>query len=290
MPLITPPDSVSNMQNRSVFSYAPLTDNVLRLIFIFVLAFLFQTVAGLFTTVDIQHLVLRFDGEFHPLQLITHVFTMGPVNFISALIQLFFECLVLWMFGSELERNWGSHNLLKLFYLGTFGAILGGALTSLFFPIYIYGFSGGLAAMLVAYAMIWPDRQALLFFVLPIRMKWLVLIVFIMLIIQDLRVQLAMQLGGGLAAALFVYYYARKGRKTRESVLAGGSGDRSPGPVEKIKEHFRKRRLQKKQEEINRRVDMKAEVDRLLEKISQEGIESLSRKERKFLDESSREF
>ena len=82
---------------------------------------------------------------------------------------------------------------------------------------------------------------------------------------------------------------------TRSSSVSGGIGDRSKekksgGLFGWLEDRKKKKRLKKKQEEIDRRISMKEEVDRLLEKISRDGMDSLSRKEKAFLDKASREF
>lgn len=277
--------------------WPPVTDNVLRLLAVFVVAFLVERIGIAFFQADSARLMLWFGrDQFHPLQLVTHVFSTGPTSFFGALLPLFFEGLVLWMFGSELEREWGSHNFLKMFLWGVLGGILAGAACAAFLPTVLHGFGAGTAAVLIAYAMIWPDRQALLFFVVPVRMKWLVLIIFVLLCFGDFPNQFILQSGGALAGALFVYYYARKGRSSSRATggfagTTGASGAATgAGPLGLLQEGMRKRRLAKKQAEINRRIDIKTEVDRLLEKISREGMDSLSRKEKKFLDQASKEF
>lgn len=267
----------------------PITDNALRLVLVFSAAFLVERAATLFFGANVGALVLRFDRGFEPLQLITHVFAFGAFMPWGGLLFLFFECLMLYMFGSELEQEWGRQNFLRLFLFGLGGGLALGSLSALFLPSppLLYGFGAGTAAIMVAYAMIWPDRQALLFFVIPIRMKWLVLLIFVMLLTWDFPNQFMIQLGGGLTGALFVYYYARRGR---QATSPGRGQAASAGMLGGLQEALRKRRLAQKQGEIDRRIEMKAEVDRLLEKISRDGIKALSRKERRFLDSASGQF
>ncbi len=289
-------------QGNFEFQVPSITDNALRLIAIFSLAFLVQGLMKAFTGVSPRELMLVLymqagSPDFHPLKVFTHFFIQGGGFW--GLINLFFDAILLWFFGSELERNWGSHNFLKLFYFGLLGGLIAGVLMSFVWPMVMFGFEAGLIAILVAYAMIWPDRKVYIYFIIPIKMKWLILLIFIFLAAGNWRNDLITNTGGALAAALFVYYYARKGRQAQAyyaggAVVAGaaGAGGKAGGggPIDRVREHFRKKRLEKKQEEINRRIHMKEEVDRLLEKISKSGIKSLTRKEKKFLDQASREF
>ena len=291
---------------RYEYAVPGVTDNVLRIMVIFTLAFVLESI-GKAVTGGAPNLALHLPLGFHPLQIITHIFTAGPNSFLGYLIHLLFEFLVLWMFGSDLERNWGGHSFLKLFLLGLIGGVLAGGLTFSFLGnLYLYGLGGGIAAILAAYAMIWPDRQALFFFVIPMKMKWMILIIFVLLFLFNFPSQFVLGIGGALMGALFVYYYARKGRRSAgrygSGAAAGAAGAAAAGAAGlgaasqaggfsgRLQEIFRKRRLKKKQEEINRRIDVKQEVDRLLEKISREGMDSLTRKEKKFLDNASREF
>ena len=285
------PGTVTGMQYRSEWqvSYPPATDVVLRLIGLTVAAFLLQIVATTFFypnfAVFLQQHALSFGAAFHPAQLLTHALIMPPGfnGFITAL----FQCLMLWWFGSELEGNWGSRHFLRFYLYAILTAVALGFLAALI-PggSFLYtGASAGTAAILAAYGMLWPDRQVLFMFFIPMRMKWVIGLLFV---VGGLFAILAgawghvIQYGGGaLSAALFLFYYARQGSTP---------GRRSPGLFDRLRERQRKKRLRRKQEEINRRIEMKDEVDRLLEKISREGMDSLSRKEKAFLDRSSKEF
>jgi membrane associated rhomboid family serine protease len=97
-------------------------------------------------------------------QLATYMFLHGGV------FHLLFNMLALWMFGTELERIWGTRYFLKFYFVTGIGA---GALTVLFsflpfdFAQAIYytkiiGASGAIYGLLLAYAMYFPDRPILL--------------------------------------------------------------------------------------------------------------------------------
>jgi membrane associated rhomboid family serine protease len=110
-------------------------------------------------------------GEgFWPWQIVTYAFLHGSFN------HLFFNMLGLWMFGSELEHIWGQKRFLQ-FYTAS---VVAAALTQLVVNALLHssvptiGASGGLFGLLLAFAMIFPNRIILLFFVLPMKAKWLV--------------------------------------------------------------------------------------------------------------------
>ena len=325
---------------KTEYGAPPITANVMRLIFIALLAFFISIFVGILYSlagVSVHRFPLSLNITFDSLrpemliQLFTHPFIsaaqVGPGNALRAFIFVFFELMLLWFFGYKLELTWGGYNFLRLFFLGLGGSILMSALFALLLntTMPVYGFTGGLAALMVAYIMIWPNDRILYALVIPMRMLWVVIVIVVLnLLLRDFMTQLAMHLGGGLAGAFFVYHYARKGRKQQSygggsgtydgnfATSSGGGGQRGwgddfsnpgpsankgstvtrggGGPAGRVKEYFRKRRLHKKQEEINHRINLHDEVDRLLEKISREGQNSLSRKERKFLDEASKEL
>jgi len=112
-------------------------------------------------------------GEhFMPWQVVTYAFIHGSFN------HLFFNMLGLWMFGSELEQIWGRNRYLTFY----FASVLAAAVTQLVVNAVLgstaptVGASGGLFGLLLAFAMVFPDRIILLFFVIPMKAKFLVLL------------------------------------------------------------------------------------------------------------------
>ena len=107
---------------------------------------------------------------FWPWQIVTYSFLHGNFN------HLFFNMLGLWMFGAELEQIWGRNRFLTFY----FASVVSGALTQLLVSWLLHsgypviGASGGLFGLLLAFAMIFPNRIILLFFVIPMKAKYLV--------------------------------------------------------------------------------------------------------------------
>ena len=110
---------------------------------------------------------------------------LGTYMFLHAgPFHLGFNMLALWMFGTELERIWGTRYFLKFYFVTGIGA---GALTVLVSllpfdattPIYIHqtiGASGAIYGLLLAYGMYFPDRPIYMYLVFPIPAKIFVLI------------------------------------------------------------------------------------------------------------------
>jgi membrane associated rhomboid family serine protease len=94
--------------------------------------------------------------------------------------RLAFNMLALWMFGSTLERTWGTQKFLRLYL--AFGVISGIAaiiLTYAFgqqnYPV--VGSSGCIYGLLAAYAILFPDATLLFGFLIPLKSKYFVLII-----------------------------------------------------------------------------------------------------------------
>ena len=109
-------------------------------------------------------------GNFWPWQVVSYSFLHFEFQ------HLFFNMLGLWMFGAELELVWGRKRYLQFYFASVVAAALtqllvNGLLGSMAPTI---GASGGLFGLLLAFAMIFPNRIILLFFVIPMKAKWLV--------------------------------------------------------------------------------------------------------------------
>jgi membrane associated rhomboid family serine protease len=118
-----------------------------------------------------EYLALWPLGEnFWPWQLLTYMFMHG------GLVHLLFNMLALWMFGMELETIWGSRRFL-VFYLVC--GLVAGVANILVAPLLgqtapTVGASGAVFGVLIAFAMLFPDRLIYLYFLLPVKAKYLV--------------------------------------------------------------------------------------------------------------------
>jgi membrane associated rhomboid family serine protease len=286
--------------------YPSLTEGVFRLILLFTITFLIQVIATIFSSnafSQLSSMILASGSNFKIYSIFTHFF-IYPINF-SNFFNFLFEMLILWSFGSEIEQLWGTKNFYKYFFIGIYGGAISILLIGTFLLPELYAFSptAGISALLLAYAILFPEREVLFFFVLPLKMKWVALILFLFLVIGSVNF-LILNLGGAVFAGIYLYIVARRGRlkdeynrySTRASsqlnrILAEPSQTSLKEKVKnKISEFKKKRRLEKKRQEILRRIEMKEELDRILEKISKEGINSLTREEKKFLEKASKEL
>ncbi len=150
------------------------TPAVKALLVINVVVFLFQTIAQALVGVRIERIfgLVPYDVVHHLFlwQAVTYMFLHG------GLFHILFNLLALWMFGTELESLWGTRKFLRFYLITGIGAAI---MTTLVAPnsyTVTIGASGAIYGLLAAYGLLFPDRVILLYFVLPIKAKYLVLI------------------------------------------------------------------------------------------------------------------
>ncbi|WP_372524639.1 rhomboid family intramembrane serine protease [Piscinibacter sp.] len=105
-------------------------------------------------------------SNFLPFQVVTYAFLHGSIG------HLFFNMLGLWMFGSELERVWGSQRFIRFYFASVLSAAAAQLLVTALLgsPYPTVGASGGLFGLLLAFAMMFPNRTIMPLFP-PIPMK-----------------------------------------------------------------------------------------------------------------------
>ncbi len=157
----------------------------------------------------VTHLVPLVPGVRIPFvwQVVTYLFLHG------GWMHILFNLLMLWMFGSDLERLWGSKQFLFYFFLTGIGAALFDVALQPNVQIPTVGNSGAVYGILLAYGMLFPDRPIFLWFVIPVKAKWFVLGMGLIEFFSSLSgpgtgVAHLAHLGG----MLFGYMYLRGGR------------------------------------------------------------------------------
>lgn len=229
---------------------------------------------------------------FQPWQLFTYLFMHG------GLMHLFFNMLALWMFGMELENTWGSKKFLGYYLLCGIGAGISNLLVGPFFgqagPT--VGASGAIYGVLVAFGMMFPDRPIFVYFVLPIRARYFVLFYMVIEVYSGVTgtmdgVAHFAHLGGAAVGAIYMLIDQRRFRidrlwsRTRDQFV----------PTERVgKMHtFQPRNISdatyhdvgRSEEGIDQQ-----QIDDILDKISQDGYQSLTEQEKKILFEASKKL
>ena len=107
---------------------------------------------------------------FKPHQFITYMFMHADLS------HIFLNMLGVYMFGSILENIWGSKRFLNFYILCGLGAAVAQLAISSINNEYtiLLGASGSVFGLLVAFAMMFPNTELQLYFVIPVKAKYLV--------------------------------------------------------------------------------------------------------------------
>jgi membrane associated rhomboid family serine protease len=160
------------------FGPGPLSPAIKILIIANVVAFLISLVVPVIV-VEFALVPRAVLGQLAIYQLVTYMFLHGGIG------HLLVNMLGLWMFGTELERTWGTRFFTKYYFVTGIGA---GLLTLLWglspLPyaesIYysaVIGASGAIYGVLLAFAMYFPHRTIYMYFIFPLQAKYFVMIV-----------------------------------------------------------------------------------------------------------------
>ena len=106
-------------------------------------------------------------------QLVTYMFLHAGIT------HVLFNMLTLWMFGIQLERDWGTRRFLKYyFYCGIAAGVCVLVVNILlgYWGVVTLGASGAIFGVLVAFGVMYPDQTVLMYFLFPIKAKYLVMI------------------------------------------------------------------------------------------------------------------
>jgi membrane associated rhomboid family serine protease len=157
-----------------VFFGGPVTRTVKILIIANVAVFALQTLTELagtrFLVATFGLVPVRVTQNFMIWQFVTYMFLHGGV------FHIFFNMLTLFMFGNDLERYWGTRRFLTYYFVTGIGAGICSWFVSMNSFAVIIGASGAIYGLLLAYGLLYPNRIVYLNFLLPVKIKWLVII------------------------------------------------------------------------------------------------------------------
>ena len=215
-----------------------------------------------------------------PWTLVTYMFLHG------GFMHLLFNMLALFFFGPRLEARLGSREFLGLYFAsGITGGLLSLVFPVPFAPIAIVGASGAVFGVLLGFAMFWPREHIYIWGILPIEARWLVAIATVISLYSGFGAR-----GGGIA------HFAHLGGFVGGFLFLKWLEIRSPARRFKQDAAFVPKRPSGAQDiarwKAIRRDDLhevnRSEVDRILDKISAQGLDSLTIGERETLERFSR--
>lgn len=230
-------------------------------------------------------------------EVLTFLFVQGPPGTgltLQFFINLIFNMYILWVIGTQVVEIVGGWSFLSFYFItGIVSALLTLMLSS---NIMIAGNSPVILALMAVWGMLYPESEVLLFFLIPIKAKWL--------ISGLLGAVLLMSIGQGAFSYFLLYFLAICIGYLYATMVWGWSGPFSwMQPIDQflysisswIRRHvsFRKKSGPQNPEkiiDINSKKplqDDEAFVDAMLEKISRRGEDSLSWGEKKRLQSIS---
>ena len=225
------------------------------------------------------------DVFLHPLH-IFQLLTYGFLHDVDDLKHIIFNMFGLWLFGREVEQRYGNREYLAFFLVSVVAAGLVWVLGELvaqrgFSPgPAMLGASGGISAVVILFALCYPHRTVLLMFVIPMPM-WVAALIFVVIdangaIQRSDNIAFTAHLGG----ALFALIYFQAGWRLAP-LIPSGSWWKRIGP---------KPKLRIADPDDSPEPSTEDQVDEILKKIQEHGRDSLTRGERRILEEASREY
>ncbi len=117
------------------------------------------------------------------------------------------ELYLYYMIGSSLEQHWGTFRFNVYYLVGMLGAVASCLIT---------GYAGNSAlnlSLFFAFAILYPEMQFLLFFIIPIKVKWLGLLAGAMYLLDFLTGSLGMKVSLLFGLANFLLFFGPEVKK-----------------------------------------------------------------------------
>ncbi|MBO7529572.1 MAG: rhomboid family intramembrane serine protease [Bacteroidales bacterium] len=284
------------------FSILPLV--VKNLLIINVIFFLATWAAESVWRIDLsQYLGLHYIGasDFRPYQFVTYMFMHG------SFAHLFFNMFALWMFGNSIENVWGPKRFLIFYFVCGIGAGLTQELVQHIqfsdliqnyqyvrmgnrsIPVDEYlnmvttvGASGAVYGILLAFGMMWPNSRIYIYFAIPVKAKWFVIIYGLIELFSGFssvdNVAHFAHLGGMIfGLGLILYWRYKAGIWDPKFNIRFNKNNDFGGSRPKSDWDYNKERAE----------DQK-KTDEILDKISKGGYDSLTDEEKEFLFRQSK--
>jgi len=215
-------------------------------------------------------------SKFYVWQLFTYIFLHGdPWHLI---INMFF----LWMFGCEVERTLGTREFLKYYFICGVGAGIFHLLINFNSPTVVVGASGAIYGVMVAFAVLFPERviTLLLFLILPVQIKakYLVMIFAgISLLLGAFGSNDGVAHFAHLGGMLVGFAYLKLGWRLDHLTTWVRQQRESRQAVQDLKKHQAMQRIRER-------------VDEIRDKINEVGYDQLDENQKRILQEASEKF
>jgi membrane associated rhomboid family serine protease len=145
-----------------------------------------------------------------PWSLVTYQFVHG-----QSVFWFFISMLVLWIMAKPLEESWGSPRFLLFWLVATFGA----SLTATALKLPLSGDIGVGTSILLTFATLYPDVEFRLFFIIPVKVKYLAIVAVAFIAFSGL--QLGLLVGAAYLAGMcsgYLFFLATRKLPTRRKI------------------------------------------------------------------------
>ncbi len=251
-----------------------------------------------------RYFALSLEGLRHGYvwQLLTYQFMhAGPLH-------LLFNCWAIYVFGRDVEEALRRKNYLALYFssgvIGGLVQVLAGLVWTNVFGGPVVGASAAAFGLASAFALLFPDRILLLFFIIPMRAKFLLLLAAGLALYGFLsgvaaaynlrpppdNIAHAAHLGGMLTGLLFVRYAIHWNWHWPRFGLGRRPSPRKLARVTSLKSGLWGHGKIPAQEDLPPEEFVSKEVDPILDKISARGMQSLTERERRILETARRKM
>jgi membrane associated rhomboid family serine protease len=209
-------------------------------------------------------------------RLLTYGFLHSPQDLWHILWNMF----ALWLFGRDVEYRYGRREFLIFYLVAIVFAGLVWTAAEVASPVSsaVLGASGGIAAVVILFAMNFPHRTMLFMFFIPMPM-WVAAVIMV-----GMDAFGAMNRSGTIACtahlggAMFGFLYYQWGWRLERFLPSGDLLERIR-PKPKLRVH-----------DPEKTDETEQAVDDILKKIQEHGRDSLTRREKRILEEASREY
>ena len=210
--------------------------------------------------------------SFQIWQLFTYMFMHGGT------MHILFNMFALWLFGTEIENYWGTKEFTAYYFICGVGAAIINLMATIGSSSPTVGASGAVFGILLAFGMMFPNRYIFLYFLFPVKAKYFVA--------GYAALELLMGINSSTMSGSNIAHFAHLGGmvvgfayiKFRQQGWSFADwlektfpkkDDTGDGP-----------KLYRKNDASSRTDVSEAEIDEILDKISRQGYESLTKEEK----------
>ncbi len=222
-------------------------------------------------------------------KLLTHFWTPLTYMFMhDGIFHILFNMLWLYWMGQIFEEYLGNKRTIGLYIMGGLAGAFTYLLSYNLLPAFtsvnaaalstIVGASASVMAIVVATATLLPNYTISLILIGPVKLKWLVLVI---LVIDFLGI-IGPNAGGEIAhlgGALFGFFYIKQVQKGNDWILSIAGIFKSKSKLKVVSNNGNKNTADYPRQD---------EIDRILDKISQSGYDSLNKQEKEILFRASK--